>query len=87
MKLPVSKYLPKNWQEIIELVQEQRQRNPFPMWLFLALCLNLIIAPAIYAATGEELTHKATYALGLLTLITITLSIYLFVVIFQPERF
>lgn len=79
--------LPKNLSEVIEIVQEQWKRNPLPIQLFLLLCLNLAIAPAVDAATGAEITRKAAYALGVLGIVTLGLSIYLFVVIFQPERF
>lgn len=76
-----------NITEIREIVQEQWKRNPLPIQLFLLLCLNLLIAPAVDAATGAEITRKAAYALGVLGIVTLGLSIYLFVVIFQPERF
>lgn len=79
--------LPRNLSEVIEIVQEQWKRNPLPIQLFLLLCLNLLIAPAVDAATGAEITRKAAYALGVLGIVTLGLSIYLFVVIFQPERF
>lgn len=55
--------------------------------IFLALCSNLIIASAIYAATSEAISRDTVYAIGLLLLVIFGLSIYLFVVIFQPERF
>ncbi|MGL5060805.1 MAG: potassium-transporting ATPase subunit F [Microcoleus sp.] len=79
--------LPRNFQETIELAQMLRQRHPIPVQIFLVMCFNLIIAPAVYAATGEGLTKKAVWSLSLLGLVTIALSIYLFTVIFQPERF
>jgi len=46
-----------------------------------------VIAPAVYAATGDEITRKAAYALGILGLVILGLAIYLFAVILQPERF
>jgi K+-transporting ATPase KdpF subunit len=79
--------LPRDFSESIELLREQWKRNPLPIQLFLLLCLNLVIAPAVNAATGEEITRKAAYALGILGLVTLGLVIYLFAVIFQPERF
>ena len=78
---------PKDFQEIIELAQMLGQRHPIPVQLFLVMCFNAIIAPAVYAAGGEDLTRKAVWGLSLLGLVIIALSIYLFVVIFQPERF
>ncbi|MEG5067213.1 K(+)-transporting ATPase subunit F [Microcoleus sp. B3-A4] len=78
---------PRDFQEIIELAQMLSQRHPIPVQLFLVMCFNAIIAPAVYAAAGEDLTRKAVWGLSLLGLVIIALSIYLFVVIFQPERF
>lgn len=62
-------------------------RRKGPPSLFLLLCLNLIIAPAVQGATGPQLLRTQAYALGILGLVTILLSGYLFVVMFQPERF
>jgi K+-transporting ATPase KdpF subunit len=78
---------PRDFQEIIELAQMLWQRHPIPVQLFLVMCFNAIIAPAVYAAASEDLTRKAVWGLSLLGLVVIALSIYLFVVIFQPERF
>lgn len=63
------------------------RRQKLPLYLFVGLCLNLIVAPAVQAATGEALSRNQSYALGILALATVALSIYLFVVMFQPERF
>lgn len=79
--------LSRGFSEVMELVGEQWQKNPLPIQIFLLLCLNLLIAPAVDAATGAEITRKAAYALGFLGMVILGLSIYLFVVIFQPERF
>jgi K+-transporting ATPase KdpF subunit len=76
-----------SWSEVGEIISEQWQRNPLPIQIFLLLCLNLLLAPAVDAATGAEITRKAAYALGLLGMVIVGLSVYLFVVIFQPERF
>lgn len=62
-------------------------KNPLVIYLFLALCSNLIIASAIYASTGETIPRNTAYAIGILLLVTLSLSFYLFIVIFQPERF
>ncbi|WP_449418756.1 K(+)-transporting ATPase subunit F [Phormidium nigroviride] len=83
----LNEILPSNLKEAFDLLQMLRRRHPVPLQLFLLMCLNLVIAPAVYAATGEEITRKAAWALGLLGLVTLGLSVYLFVVIFQPERF
>lgn len=62
-------------------------RRHYPLYLFLALCLNLAIASTAYGATGNAFSTSQIYALSLLGLITVALSGYLFAVMFQPERF
>ena len=49
--------------------------------------INLVLAPVVYAATGGTISREQSYALGLLGVVTLALSIYLFLVIFQPEKF
>jgi K+-transporting ATPase KdpF subunit len=79
--------LPRDFHEIIELGQMLGQRHPIPVQLFLVMCFNLIIAPAVYAATDEGLTRKAAWGLSLLGLVIVGLAVYLIVVIFQPKKF
>ena len=62
-------------------------RRKYPTYLFLALCLNVVLASTAYAATGDAFFRPQIYALGILGLGTVALSAYLFVVMFQPERF
>ena len=75
------------WSETLTVLQTQRRQQPVAFALFAALCLNLLIAPVVYAATGGDLTRQTAYAIGALLLVTIGLSVYLFAVILQPERF
>jgi K+-transporting ATPase KdpF subunit len=63
------------------------KKQKLPRYLFLALCLNLVVAPVVYAATDETLSRPQAWALGLLGLVTVALSIYLFFVMFAPEKF
>jgi K+-transporting ATPase KdpF subunit len=79
--------LPRDFQQIIELGQMLWQRHPIPVQLFLVMCFNLIIAPAVYATADEGLTKKAAWGLSLLDFVIVGLAVYLIVVIFQPERF
>jgi K+-transporting ATPase KdpF subunit len=58
-----------------------------PIYLLSILLINLIFSPLVYASTKDVLSKGQTYALGLLGLVTFSLFIYLFVVIFQPEKF
>lgn len=73
--------------EYTSFLFSQWQRRPVPCQIFLLLCLNLILAPAVQAASEGNLSRFNAYALGLLGLVTVGLAVYLFVVIFQPERF
>jgi len=68
-------------------IYDRWQRSKMPRLLTIALGLNLILAPAVQAATGNLLSRSQAYALGLLGFLTLALSVYLFVVMFQPERF
>jgi K+-transporting ATPase KdpF subunit len=63
------------------------KRNRVPLGLFLLLCFNLLLAPAVQAATPAVESRFSAYTITLLGLVILSLSIYLFVVIFQPERF
>ena len=63
------------------------RKQKMPLSAFLLLCLNLVVAPAVYAAANGSLERRHAYALGLLGLLTFGLVMYLFVVVFQPERF
>jgi K+-transporting ATPase KdpF subunit len=62
------------------------KRPRLPLGLFLALILNVAIAPAIYAAT-DETTRGNAYAIGLLGLVVVGLAVYLALVILKPEQF
>ncbi|AFY93285.1 potassium-transporting ATPase subunit F [Chamaesiphon minutus] len=71
----------------LALLWQTWSRRKYPTYIFLALCLNVILASAAFAATGDTFTRPQIYALGILGLGTVALSGYLFVVMFQPERF
>ncbi|MBD1925266.1 potassium-transporting ATPase subunit F [Trichocoleus sp. FACHB-90] len=73
--------------EGIDYLVARSRRKPLPRQLFLLICLNLVIIPAVQAATGGEISRGQAFWLTALGLVTLTLSVYLFVVIFQPERF
>lgn len=82
--------LPQVTSQILETVSEigsEWRRQKLPLYLFLGLCFNLILAPAVFAATGGDLSRTQAYWLGALVLLTIALAIYLFLVMFVPERF
>lgn len=82
--------LPQESAQMLETISEigsEWRRQKLPLYLFLGLCFNLILAPAVFAATGGDLSRTQAYWLGALVLVTITLAIYLFFVMFVPERF
>ncbi|ABA23452.1 potassium-dependent ATPase G chain [Trichormus variabilis ATCC 29413] len=58
-----------------------------PLSIFLGMCFNLVVAPVVYGATGDEFSRTQAWALGLLGVVTLSLSIYLFFVMFIPEKF
>lgn len=73
--------------EGISFVFWEWRRQRLPLAIFLGLCLNLIIAPVVYAAADGVLERRSAWAIGILGLVTLALTVYLFVVVFQPERF
>lgn len=79
-----------NFSQIKETIKEistDFSSRKLPVYLLSILLLNLILSPLVYASTREALSRGQSYALGLLGLVTFSLFIYLFVVIFQPEKF
>ncbi len=73
--------------ETVSEVWSEWRRQKLPLYLFLALCFNLVVAPVVYAASGNEFTRTQAWSLGLLGLGTVALSVYLFFVMFVPEKF
>lgn len=73
--------------EIMRNIGDRFLKNPLAMVLFITISLNLIIAPVVMAASGTEITRNTAYVIGILYCVTLALSVYLFTVIFQPERF
>jgi K+-transporting ATPase KdpF subunit len=70
-----------------QAIWEQPKRRQLFIFLIAFLCFSVVIAPAVLASTGGTLDRSQAYALAILGLGTFALSIYLFVVMFQPERF
>ena len=68
-------------------VAQRWLKNPLAIVIFVGMSLNLIFAPMVMAATGASITRQTAYAIGILYCVTVALSVYLFTVIFQPERF
>jgi K+-transporting ATPase KdpF subunit len=78
-------YLPEYFSEILAFIGAKRNR--IPVSLFLMMCFNVLLATAVQAATPGQTPRWQLYTISLLGLMTVSLCVYLFVVIFQPERF
>lgn len=93
MKLNPLKQSPSSFQtttqtlEAIAEIWSAWRRQKLPLYLFLGMCFNLVVAPVVYAASGNDLSHTQAWALGLLGLATVALAVYLFFVMFVPEKF
>jgi K+-transporting ATPase KdpF subunit len=72
---------------ILPFLQHQWQHRRLSCQIFLALCLNLLLSPAVLAATGGSVSRLNAYAIGLLGLVVLGLAIYLLTVMLQPQRF
>ena len=83
----LDKFLPVNIVEAISFVWSEWCFQKLPLAIFVALCLNLLIAPIVYAAADGTLERRSAWAIGVLGLVTLAVIVYLFVVVFQPERF
>ncbi len=73
--------------DITPELQSLGRLRSFSFKLFLAVCLNVVIAPTVMAATGGTFSRLNAYAIGLLLLVTVGLAIYLMMVMLQPQRF
>lgn len=79
--------MPLQFAEGISFVWFEWRRQKLPLTIFLLLCLNLVIAPAVYATADGTLERRHAYAIAVLGLVTLGLVIYLFDVVFRPERY
>lgn len=77
--------LPQDVLEILAFISVERYR--IPLIIFLIMFFNVLLAPVVAAATPGGVSHWQVYTISLLGLVTVALCVYLFVVIFQPEKF
>jgi K+-transporting ATPase KdpF subunit len=68
-------------------IWSQCRKQKLPLAIFIGLCLNLLVAPVVYATAAGTLERPSAWAIGILGGVTLAMVIYLFVVVFQPERF
>jgi hypothetical protein len=82
---PLLKNLNRRWQKQLPLYL-------FSLFsgLFWALCLELVWAPAVFASTSSDLRELSRTQIGWATgliLVATVLTIYLFILVFAPEKF
>ncbi|WP_390822868.1 potassium-transporting ATPase subunit F [Anabaena azotica] len=65
----------------------RRFKHHLLLAIAIIFALHFLIHPAAYAITGIAVNQTAAWAFRVLALVLASLVIYLFVVIFQPERF
>ncbi|GBL11778.1 hypothetical protein MSj_03287 [Microcystis aeruginosa Sj] len=63
------------------------RKQRFFWYIFLNLCLTILFSSIVQASTGSTIDRWQAFALTLLGLVAFALFIYLFFVIFIPERF
>jgi K+-transporting ATPase KdpF subunit len=76
-----------NLKILLDEISFHKAQKSISTKLFLALCLNLLIAPTVYAANSGSISRTSSYAIGLLLIVTVGLAIYLLVAMLQPQRF
>ncbi len=72
--------------ETLTEIWSTSKKQKLPLYLFIAMCLNLVVAPLVLAA-DQQFSRTQAWALGLLGIVTVALCIYLFFVMFVPEKF
>jgi hypothetical protein len=75
-----------NCGELIIYILYKWRRQKLFLILFLGLSLNIIFTPIVYAAIGK-FEPRHSYAIAGLGAITLGIIIYLFDVVFRPERY
>lgn len=73
--------------QTISFVWTKLPKQQLILSTLIVLGFTLAFAPVVYAASDVSLESRTTWAIGILGLVTILLVIYLFVVVFKPERF
>ena len=81
------KFLAMDAVQAILYVWSQWCKQKLPLIVFIVMCLNLILAPVGYAAGDNSLERRSAWAIGILGFVTLAVVIYLFDVIFRPERY
>ncbi|ALF54734.1 ATPase [Nostoc piscinale CENA21] len=72
--------------EFMDFMQQWRKQK-FVIGILIVIGINLGLSHVVYAASHNTLQIQFTWAYGVLSAIILGLIIYLFVVVFQPERF
>ncbi|MBD2436876.1 potassium-transporting ATPase subunit F [Nostoc sp. FACHB-110] len=80
------KYVPMDLVQAIAYIWSQWRKQKLPLVIFTVMCLNLALTQVVYAVDNIQ-PIRFTWAYGVLGAVVIGMIFYLFVVIFQPERF
>lgn len=83
----LSKFISSDMVEVVSFVWSEWRSKKLPLAIFVALCLNLLIAPLVYAGANGTLERRSAWAIGILGFVILAIVVYLFFVVFQPERF
>lgn len=86
-RLLLNRVLAAEVKEGIAFVWIEWRRQKLPLVIFLVICLNLLVAPVVYAAVDSSFERRHAWTIGLLGLVTLGLLVYLFDVVFRPERY
>ncbi|MBD2344947.1 K(+)-transporting ATPase subunit F [Anabaena subtropica FACHB-260] len=81
------KFFMMDFKQAIAYIWSRLCKQQLLLAIAIILGLHLIINPVVYAATSITLNQSAAWAFGILGVVIAALVIYLFAVIFQPERF
>lgn len=73
----LAKFLPMDIVEAISFVWSQWRSQKLPLAIFVSLCLNLLIAPIVYAAADGTLERRSAWAIGVLGLVTLAVLSFL----------
>ncbi|MBU7582563.1 MAG: potassium-transporting ATPase subunit F [Nostoc sp. TH1S01] len=68
-------------------LRKQWRKQKLAVGILIFVGLNFGFSRVVYASTHNTLQIQFTWAYGILAAILVCLIIYLFVVVFQPERF
>ncbi|MFM7790928.1 MAG: K(+)-transporting ATPase subunit F, partial [Microcystis panniformis] len=76
-----------NLPKTLIIMKASLRKHRFFWYILLNFCLTILFSSIVQASTGSTIDRGQAFALTLLGLVAFALFIYLFFVIFIPERF